>query len=154
MLNLPTIERILGSCAEALAQLRRGLASYPALLSPSSMNLSKDDKNLFTDIPTEFDAEVFETLHSSDSVRIERILSNGHRTAEGFWYDQEEDEWVMLLKGSATLEFADGTVNHLATGDSVNIPAHTKHRVSRTSENEVTIWLAVFSKADQRKPDS
>lgn len=110
--------------------------------------------SLFANIPTEFDAEVFETLLSSDSVRIERILSNGHRTPDGFWYDQDENEWVMVLKGSATLEFSDGSERHLKKGDWVNIPAHARHRVSRTAQDEVTIWLAVFSKSEIKRKSS
>ena len=137
-----------------LVKPHRLLASYPALLLPDFMQIPTLTKNLFADIPTEFDAEVFETLHSSDSVRIERILSNGHRTADGFWYDQDENEWVMVLKGSATLEFSDGSEHHLEAGDSMNIPTHAKHRVSRTSQSEVTIWLAVFSKPENKTPGS
>ena len=118
------------------------------------MQKPNSTRNLFADIPTKFDSEVFETLLSSGSVRIERILSHGHRTADGFWYDQDENEWVLLLKGSATLEFSDGSEHHLKAGDSMNIPAHARHRVRRTSEDEVTIWLAVFSNPEIKTPIS
>ena len=103
-------------------------------------------QNFFAAIPAEFRDEVFETVAQSDSVRIERILSKGHCSPEGYWYDQDEDEWVLVLQGAATLEFADGSSRELGVGDSVNLPAHTKHRVLRTTAEEVTIWLAVFSK--------
>ena len=108
-------------------------------------------KNIFADIPKDLENEIFETICSSSSFRIERILSKGHQTPEGFWYDQDQPEWVLVLKGGATLEFADGGRYNLGVGDYMNIPAHTKHRVSRTSEEEVTIWLAVFYESDPLK---
>lgn len=85
-----------------------------------------------------------ETLADSKTVRIERILSRGHRSPEGFWYNQEQNEWVLLLKGRAGLSFEgqSGAVE-LAPGDYLNIPAHVRHRVAWTAEDEETIWLAV-----------
>jgi len=85
-----------------------------------------------------------ETLAGSKTVRIERILSRGHRSPEGFWYNQEQNEWVLLLKGRTGLSFEgqSGAVE-LAPGDYLNIPAHARHRVAWTAEDEETIWLAV-----------
>lgn len=99
--------------------------------------------NIYTDIPAELPAELFTTLVESQHVRIERIVSQGHASPEGFWYDQPEHEWVLLLKGSARLGFEDQTVE-LKPGDFVNIPAHKKHRVEWTTPEEATTWLAVW----------
>lgn len=87
--------------------------------------------------------ELVEVLAEGANVRIERIVSDGHQSDEGFWYDQEQNEWVLLVSGSAVLEFEDG-VKELKPGDHVLIPAHRKHRVASTSSTEKTIWLAVF----------
>jgi cupin 2 domain-containing protein len=76
-------------------------------------------------------------------LRIEQIVSRGHSSPEGFWYDQSEDEWVMVLKGSAKLSFDNGSID-LNPGDHINIRAHQKHRVDWTNPAENTIWLAVF----------
>lgn len=100
--------------------------------------------NIFAALPEDLSREVFEDLCRSRSVRIERIVSKGHTSPETGWYDQEENEWVMVLKGRATLEFEDGTVCSLAAGDYVNIPAHAKHKVAWTEPDEETVWLAVF----------
>ena len=99
--------------------------------------------NIYADIPADLPAELFTTLVKSQYVRIERIVSQGHASPEGFWYDQPEHEWVLLLQGSARLHFEDQTVE-LKPGDFVNIPAHKKHRVEWTAPDEPTIWLAVW----------
>jgi cupin 2 domain-containing protein len=101
--------------------------------------------NLYHDIPAALPAEIIETLAAGNGTRIERIVSHGHCSAPGFWYDQTEHEWVLLLKGAATLRFADDDcLLHLSPGMFVNIPAHRKHRVESTSMDEDTVWLAVF----------
>ncbi len=100
--------------------------------------------NLFTDIPTELSEEVFQVLAENGQTRIERIISTGQSSAEGFWYDQDENEWVIVLQGSAQIEFIDGRVCVLAKGDYLNIPAHEKHRVAWTEQDAETIWLAVL----------
>jgi cupin 2 domain-containing protein len=93
-----------------------------------------------TDLPDEH----FETLLHSGSVRIERIVSHGHASPPGFWYDQAEHEWVMVLQGQAGLRFeGDDQPVVLKPGDFVNIPAHRRHRVEWTTTEEPTIWLAV-----------
>jgi cupin 2 domain-containing protein len=93
-----------------------------------------------TDLPD----ERFETLLHSGSVRIERIVSHGHASPPGFWYDQAEHEWVMVLQGQAGLRFeGDDQPVVLKPGDFVNIPAHRRHRVEWTTTEEPTIWLAV-----------
>lgn len=99
--------------------------------------------NLFEQIPANLSEEAFDTLAQSRHASVERIVSNGQSSPESGWYDQEYDEWVIVLKGSATIVFENGTVVDLAEGDYLNIPAHQKHRVARTSSKPKTIWLAV-----------
>jgi len=104
-------------------------------------------KNLLTNIPTSLAEELIEVLVENKAVRIERIVSTGHNSPENVWYDQEEHEWVVVLKGQARLLFKDDIESvDLKPGDHINIPAHRKHRVEWTSLNEPTIWLAVFYK--------
>ena len=86
--------------------------------------------------------ELFTTLLEDGDVRIERIVSHGHSSPPGFWYDQDQAEWVLVLRGAARLEFDDRVLD-MRPGDFVNIPAHQKHRVAWTTPDEPTIWLAV-----------
>lgn len=99
--------------------------------------------NLFADLPTDLPAELVQTLAAATGVRIERIVSHGHASPPDFWYDQDEAEWVMVVRGAARLRFEDGTVE-MRPGDFVNIPAHRRHRVEWTTPDEPTIWLVVF----------
>ncbi|MHC4994089.1 MAG: cupin domain-containing protein [Planctomycetota bacterium] len=100
--------------------------------------------NCFEDIPDDLPEELIQTLHESDSVRIERIVSRGHASPEGFWYDQPQDEFVVLLSGAATLEFEAGDHRiELKTGDYLVIPARTRHRVVCTSQDMDSVWLAI-----------
>lgn len=98
--------------------------------------------NLFTDLPPHLPDELFTTLLEATDVRIERIVSRGHASPEGFWYDQDRHEWVVVLKGAARLRFEDEVIE-MKPGDFMNIPAHRKHRVEWTPPDEPTIWLAV-----------
>lgn len=98
--------------------------------------------NLFSDIPTGLPEEVFTTLLASGEVRIERIVSHGQASPEGFWYDQTQHEWVLVLTGAARLRIGDDVVE-MGPGDFVNIPARRKHRVEWTAPDEPTVWLAV-----------
>lgn len=101
--------------------------------------------NLLGDLPTALPDELTEVLASSPHVRIERIISTGHCSPEGHWYDQAEHEWVAVLTGEAVLRFEDEEAPLLLKpGDHVNIPARRKHRVESTSSTEPTVWLAVF----------
>ena len=99
--------------------------------------------NLFADLPRQLPDELFTTLLEAVHVRIERIVSHGHVSPAGFWYDQDEHAWVIVLKGAARLRFEDGMVE-MRPGDFITIPAHQKHRVEWTTPEEPTIWLAVF----------
>jgi cupin 2 domain-containing protein len=98
--------------------------------------------NLFADLPGRLPDELFTTLLEAGNLRIERIVSFGHASPPGFWFDQHQHEWVVLLKGAARLRFEDEELE-LRPGSFVNIPAHRRHRVDWTSPDESTIWLAV-----------
>lgn len=100
--------------------------------------------NLLENIPNELPEEVFEALLCSNNVKLERILSFGHTSPKEGWYDQDDNEWVLILKGHGVIEFDDGRVVRLESGDYLNIDAHEKHKVIETCPEEVTIWLAVF----------
>lgn len=100
--------------------------------------------NLFENIPEAIDQEQFSDLLKHDGLRIERIVSQGQCSPEGSWYDLDENEWVLVLEGAGKLEFADGSEVTLNKGDHLNIPAHSRHRVSWTDPAQKTVWLAVF----------
>jgi cupin 2 domain-containing protein len=102
--------------------------------------------NIFDAIPVKLESEVFEDIVRAKNVRVERILSKGHSSPDHGWYDQSENEWVIVLQGSGRLVFDDGTDVTLKVGDHMNIQAHKKHRVVWTDPEKVTIWLAVFYK--------
>ena len=103
-----------------------------------------EKRNLFLDIPPTVGNEIFEVIANSRYVRIERILSKGQITPEGEWYDQDINEFIVLLKGRASMLFeVNNELYDLRPGDFINIPAHTRHRVEWTEENTVTVWLAV-----------
>ena len=99
--------------------------------------------NIFEAIPEDLTDERFEPLVESGSVRIERIISKGHTSPQSGWYEQQQNEWVMVLRGEAVLAFSDGKTVTLKDGDFVNIPARSKHKVEWTSPDVETIWLAV-----------
>ena len=100
-------------------------------------------KNIFSGINNQSPEEIFETIIKTNQLKIERIISSGQATDNEKWYDQEVDEWVILLKGSAGLLFENNKKVIMKQGDYINIPAHQKHRVEWTDPNEETIWLAV-----------
>ena len=89
------------------------------------------------------DSEQFDTLVPDHGVHIERIISTGQTTPEGDWYDQDRDEWVVLLQGKAVIAYEDGRSTILVPGDHVLIPANQRHRVEKTSVDPPCIWLAV-----------
>jgi cupin 2 domain-containing protein len=100
--------------------------------------------NIFADIPEQLTDEFFECIIKKDNIIVERIVSNGHVTPAGQWYDQKGDEWVILLQGQATLLFEKNQqLINLIPGDYLLIPAHTRHRVEWTLPDFNTLWLAV-----------
>ena len=106
-------------------------------------------RNLLSALPDARSAELAEQLLSARGVRMERIVSFGQSTPEGYWYDQKEAEWVLLLAGSARLAIAgETTERELSVGDAVYLPAHCRHRVTWTDPQRPTVWLALFIDAD------
>ncbi len=102
-------------------------------------------KNIFRDIPSDIQKEITEKILSHGKIRIERIISKGHISPEDFWYDQQDNEWVIVIKGKARLQFfGENELIELSEGDYLNIPSHKKHRVEWTDPENKTIWLAVF----------
>lgn len=100
-------------------------------------------QNFFRDLPVQLPVELFTTVLEARGVRIERIVSHGHCSPGDFWYDQPENEWVLVLQGAAQLELEHEIIT-LNVGDHHLIPAHQKHRVVWTTPDQQTIWLAVF----------
>lgn len=98
--------------------------------------------NLLAIVPPSLPTESFETILDKPPLRIERIVSHGHSSPEGFWYDQGQHEFVVLLQGAARLRFEDGDIE-MWSGSFMNIPAHKRHRVEWTTPDEPTIWLAL-----------
>jgi cupin 2 domain-containing protein len=100
--------------------------------------------SIYDGIPFELPEELFTTLCSSNSVRIERIVSRGHASLEGFWYEQDRNEFVFVVQGRAGLKFEnqDAPVI-LEPGDYLTIGAHVRHRVEWTDASCDTIWLAI-----------
>ncbi|MEM1405047.1 MAG: cupin domain-containing protein [Pseudomonadota bacterium] len=99
--------------------------------------------NLLDEIPEELAEELFEKLVEGKEFRVQRIVSKGHTAPESGWFDQEEHEWVLVVKGEARVSFDNGDVEHLSAGSYLNIPARTKHRVSWTSPHTETVWIAI-----------
>lgn len=95
--------------------------------------------------------ETFEPLVDSSAVLIERIISCGQTTPPGQWYDQERDEWVLLVQGQAAIAYDDGTEIRLGAGDSLLIAAHQRHRVTFTSADPPCLWLAVHGPLTHRE---
>ena len=92
-----------------------------------------------------------ESLLSGSGVRLERIISAGHATPADSWYDQDDDEWVALLRGEATILFANNDHVQLRAGDTLFIPAHVRHQVEYTSSNPPCVWLALHGRLKLEK---
>jgi len=104
-------------------------------------------KNIFAKIPDSQEDELIEALLQTPGLRIARIVSHGQSSPEGFWYDQDDNEWVILLKGSAGLRFEGrADVLTLKAGDYIRIDRHQRHRVEWTDLEHETVWLAVHYK--------
>jgi cupin 2 domain-containing protein len=99
--------------------------------------------NIFTSLPLKLEQESFDVLLKDKNIRIERIVSKGHTSPTSGWYDQEENEWVLVLEGAGTILFENGKQVTLNKGDYLHIPAHDKHKVAWTDPDRLTIWIAV-----------
>ena len=100
--------------------------------------------NLYEHLPADLTEERIEVLRQTANIRIERIVSRGHASPADFWYDQPQDEWVVLLTGSARLELEERAEPlELRPGDWVDLPANARHRVTWTATDRPTIWLAI-----------
>lgn len=103
-----------------------------------------DVTNLFRDLPESLPEELFQVLAARGDVRIERIVSQGHASPKGYWYDQPQCEFVVVLQGSATLRIeGEDHPRVLVPGDFVNLLSHQKHRVESTDPDVTTVWLAI-----------
>jgi cupin 2 domain-containing protein len=102
--------------------------------------------NIFDGIPGGLSGlpEFVERLAGGSDVRIERIVSRGHVSPSGLWYDQKQSEWVMVVTGRARVRFESGQTVELAPGDHLTIAAHERHRVDWTDPDCDTVWIAVF----------
>ncbi len=103
-------------------------------------------ENILANVPDIFDKEIFQCLAESEHVKIEKIVSKGHTSPKTGWYNQDWDEWVMVIEGKAIISFADGHSLTLKKGDFITIPAHKKHKVDWTEPETNTVWLAVHYK--------
>ena len=98
--------------------------------------------NFLDNIPTSSKEEIFQTITQNENIKIERIISYGQTTPKEYWYDQSEDEFVLVLEGEAKISYDDKSIYHLKKGNSLYIKANQKHQVTYTSNP--TIWLAIF----------
>lgn len=106
--------------------------------------------NLLQNLPNRLDQEQVDVLVRQAAIRIERIVSTGQASPPGFWYDQPEQEWVVLLSGRARIELRDPReTRELIAGDQLLIAAHRPHRVIGTAADQPTVWLAVFFPVDE-----
>jgi len=104
-------------------------------------------KNIFSEIPENLKDEIFQSIIEKENLKIERIISNGQTTPEDFWYDQNQNEFIILLKGKAKILFEENSEEvELNPGDYILIESHKKHKVTYTSKEETTIWLAIHFK--------
>ena len=110
---------------------------------------STDIRNLLRDLPAAGPDEHFEALLERPGLRVERIVSHGHITPPGEWYDQANDEWVVVLRGEAGLRLADEPrTRRLGPGDWLRLPAGCRHRVEWTTADGPTVWLALHHQAE------
>ena len=102
-------------------------------------------ENIYNDIPEKLPNELLQILFQNNSLRIERIVSKGHSNPVNEWYDQDGDEWVLLIQGRARLQLAEQGMIDLKPGDHLLLPAHQRHRVDWTDPDIETIWLAIHT---------
>jgi cupin 2 domain-containing protein len=101
--------------------------------------------SVLSPVPAPGAGEAIETLLKAEGVRVERIVSHGQASPAGFWYDQDEAEWVLVVQGRARLTIeGEAQERELGPGDSLFLLAHCRHRVAWTQADEPTVWLAFF----------
>ena len=101
--------------------------------------------NLFAALPEATEEEHIEILLERPGLRLERIVSRGQASPPGYWYDQDDGEWVMVLKGQARLRLEGEDQDRvLGPGDYLYLAPHLRHRVAWTAPDEPTVWLALF----------
>jgi len=101
--------------------------------------------NVLAGLPPPGADEAIDTLLQGDGIRVERIVSYGHASPDGFWYDQDDAEWILVVSGRARLTVeSEAGDRELGPGDSLFLPAHGRHRVAWTQPGERTVWLAIF----------
>jgi cupin 2 domain-containing protein len=133
------------SCLRPSGTCRPAIGSSDTTVRPPMHS----PQNLFADLPDSLPDELFQTLLSTSVLRIERIVSHGHASPEGFWYDQDQNEWVLLVSGAARLRFeGEAEPLEMGPGSFVNIPAHRRHRVEWTDPGRPTVWLAIHHTDD------
>jgi cupin 2 domain-containing protein len=130
------------------AKRRRSVSSpLPHAIAASSMRHYAGRmtplSNLLADIPRELPEELTQTLLRTANLRIERIVSLGQTSPEGYWYDQNAAEWVLVIQGAARLRLEGEEPLDMTPGSFLNIPAHRRHRVEWTDPNRPTVWLAI-----------
>lgn len=96
--------------------------------------------------------EYTETMLSGDNWRLERIISRGHVSPEGFWYEQNEDEWGRGAPRRGRNHVGRRNEMHVKKRRKRAYSAKCRHRVSRTSENPECIWLCFFA-AENKNPE-
>lgn len=100
--------------------------------------------NFFDYLPHEVPEEIFECLIDSKSIKIEKIISKGQITADNAYYNQDRNEWLILLQGEAIISFKEPLKEiSMNVGDYLLIPAHQLHRVEWTPTDKITLWLAI-----------
>ncbi len=108
------------------------------------MTVSVRAGTLLAGLPDATAGERITPLLATPGARIEQIISAGQASPDGFWYDQDQAEFVLLLAGTAGLRIEGETeVRELRAGDYMLLPAHCRHRVERTSAAPPAVWLAV-----------
>lgn len=108
--------------------------------------------NLFADLPAAAPGEIFDVLAEGGGFRLLRIVSTGQASPPGEWYDQSEDEWVVVVQGAAGLTIAGQPSRRLGPGDWLLLPAHCRHRVDWTAADQPTVWLALHFVAGVARP--
>lgn len=102
------------------------------------------DGNLLAGINPSAPDETFTELLAAPGVKVERIVSTGQTSPPGFWYDQAWAEWILLVAGSAAVQFEDeAELRSLTVGDYLHIASGRRHRVTWTDPDQPTVWLAV-----------